>query len=381
MSGDLDQTAGDLELRYRRALRLLPRYYRDQWEEDMVSAFLESSLTGDPGEDEFIIEFGKPSWPELASVAALAVRLYLGGTGAPRRYLAWGQAVRRAVVAVLLLRTVLVLGSLVFLAWTHHLLGWLPAPPGPVASPAATPLVQGPLPAPFATSSLTGSDATIWTTGWSAGWYAADYAYIVAYVALVLGRYRTAKLFAVLAAGQDLVYLLQLWLTGHHPQMGPWAGWILFDLVPVLALAAFHRDAPPVARRPWLLALPAGFILVAVPMLALQVYGHPSWGLPGYPGLGCILVAVACLIQAARARSRRTADSGAWSLALVLLAVLFGVMRIAWLTGQLHDSSLRTQGVVQLAVLAVAVALVARDGARAQRAVSPPPPQVGYPPA
>jgi len=374
MSGDLDQLAGDLELRYRRALRLLPGYYREQWEEDMVSAFLESSLTGDPAEDEFILEFGKPSWPELASVAALAVRLYLGGTGAPRRYLAWGQAVRRAVLALLLLRTVLVLGSFLFVAWTHHLLGWLPAPPGPVASVVTSPLVRGPLPAPQSLNpALTGGALQ------AAPWYALGYAYLVVYLALVLGRYRIAKLFAVLAAGPDLVYLLQLWLVDHHPQpLGPWVGWILFSLVPVLALAAFHRDAPPVARRPWLLALPAGFVLVALPSLALQVYGHARWA-PGYPGLGCILVAVACLVQTARARWRRTADSGAWSLALVLLAVLFGVMRIAFLAGQLHDFFLRTGGVVQLVVLAVAVALVAPDGARAQSPVSPPPPQVDYP--
>ena len=62
--------SGDLEGRYRRALRLLPGYYRQQWEKDMVAAFLDSSLTGDPEEDEFITEYGRPSWPELASVAA-----------------------------------------------------------------------------------------------------------------------------------------------------------------------------------------------------------------------------------------------------------------------------------------------------------------------
>ena len=49
MSGDLD-----LEQRYRRVLRLLPGYYRAQWEEDMVAAFLDSWLTGDPDEDESI---------------------------------------------------------------------------------------------------------------------------------------------------------------------------------------------------------------------------------------------------------------------------------------------------------------------------------------
>jgi hypothetical protein len=79
----------DLEHRYRRVLRLLPAYYRCTWESDMVAAFLESSLTGDPDEDEWILEFSRPPWREVTSVAALAVRLYVGGPAAPRRYLAW----------------------------------------------------------------------------------------------------------------------------------------------------------------------------------------------------------------------------------------------------------------------------------------------------
>ncbi len=79
--------SSDLERRYRRVLRLLPGWYRQQWEQDMVAAFLDSWLTGDPEEDEAIIEFCKPSWAEVASVAGLAVRLYLGGPGtrAPAR--------------------------------------------------------------------------------------------------------------------------------------------------------------------------------------------------------------------------------------------------------------------------------------------------------
>jgi hypothetical protein len=51
MSGDLD-----LEQRYRRVLRLLPGYYRDKWEEDMVAAFLDSWMTGDPDEDSVTME-------------------------------------------------------------------------------------------------------------------------------------------------------------------------------------------------------------------------------------------------------------------------------------------------------------------------------------
>src|SRR5215472_7566216 len=219
--------SGDLERRYRRALRLLPGYYRQQWEEDMVTAFLESSLTGDPEEDEFITEYGRPSWAEVASVAGLATRLYLGGAGAPRRYFAWGQATRRAVLAVILGHAVLALGACVFLAWTHHLLGWLPAPP----------------------ARMSGAQDSVWPSVW----YAVGYAYIVIYVSLILGYYRTAQVTAVLAIIPDLVYLVRQQLTYHQPsQSGQWAGLILLDLAPVLAMAAFHRDAPPVRHRPWL---------------------------------------------------------------------------------------------------------------------------------
>ena len=62
MSGDLD-----LEQRYRRVLRLLPGYYRDKWEEDMVAAFLDTWLTGDPDEDSVTMEFDRPGWREVAS--------------------------------------------------------------------------------------------------------------------------------------------------------------------------------------------------------------------------------------------------------------------------------------------------------------------------
>ena len=344
--------SGDLERRYRRVLRLLPGYYRRQWEEDMVTAFLESSLTGDPEEDEFATEYGRPSWAEIASVTGLAARLYLGGVGAPRRYFAWGQAVRHAVLAVILGHAVLALGGCVYLAWAHHLIGWLPAPPAR--------LLLG----------LSGADGTVWP----AVWYAIGYAYIVIYVALILGYYRTAQVTGVLAVTPDLVYLLQQQLTYHQPsQSGPWAGFILFDLAPVLAMAAFHRDAPPVGRRPWLLALPAGFVLLAVPMLAAQVTGHASW-VPGYSGLACILVAIACLVHVPRIRSGKAMHSGAWSLSLTLLAIVAGVVRIAWLVEQLHDPKLVTEGWTELVVMTVAVMLVAPDAVRAQATVCAPPP-------
>ena len=332
--------SGGLEQRYRRVLRILPSYYRKQWEEDMVTAFLESSLTGDPEEDEFITEYGKPSLAEIASVAGLAARLYLGGAGAPRRYFAWGQATRWAVLVVLLEHAVRALAGLVFLAWAHRLLGWLPVPPARV----------------LATQSGTGI--------WPAVWYAVGYAWIVAYLALVLGYRRTAQVIAVLAISPDLIYLLQSQFgIGQVPRLvpwaiGPWAMWILIDLVPVLAMAAFHRDAPPVERRPWLRALPVTFLLVAVPLLAVEFTGHDGW-VPGAPGLFCVLVAVACLVHAPRARSRAT--SGIWSLTLMLLAADTGLLRILTLGIYPHDPRMIWTGLAELAVMVAAAAVVAPD--------------------
>ncbi|MFY9934151.1 MAG: hypothetical protein WAK82_39705 [Streptosporangiaceae bacterium] len=350
MSGGLD-----LEQRYRRVLRLLPRYYRDTWEEDMVAAFLDSWLTGDPDEDEAIGEFCRPTWPEVASVAGLAARLYLGGAGAPPRYFAWGQAVRRAVLAVTLIHAVVSLDVFMRLAWERRSAG-VPAPPAGMA-----PISPGGIMPPT-------------------GWYMADCAWIVVFVLLVLEHYRLARALAVLAILPDLVWLLQGQFTGALPatSFGPWAFWVLLNLAPVLAMAAFYRDAPPIARWPWLLALPAVYLLIYVPALVLQVTGNAAW-LPDSSGLFCMLVALACLAHAPRARSRQFASSGAWSLALTLLAAVAGAYRVASFSDYLHDPHLIMVGLAELLILVAAVALVAPDAARAQAATPAPPrcPQLG----
>jgi hypothetical protein len=336
-----------LEQRYRRVLRLLPSYYREQWEEDMVAAFLDSWLTGDPETDECVLEFCKPAWQEVASVVLLAARLYLGGTAAPRRYFAWGQAVRFTVLALLMVHAVRGLDGLrlVFLARGLHAVGIIPAPPAAMA----------PMPG----------------LAWPAGvWYLAGYTWIVIFVALVLGYYRAARVLALMAAVLDLVWLAQGQLTGALlSPYGSWAFWILHDLVPVLAMAAFHRDAPPVARWPWLLALPANYVLVAVPELAAEATGHQAW-VPDLPGLSCILVAVLCLAHAPRALSRRP-RAGVWSLTLVLLAAVAAAYRVVslgdYLQGHyLQDPHLITVGLAELLVLVAAAALVTPDAARAQ---------------
>jgi hypothetical protein len=343
--------SGNLEHRYRRVLRLLPGWYRQQWEEDMVAAFLDSWLTGDPQADAYIIKAAGPSRAEVASVAGLATRLYLGGAGAPRRYFAWGQAVRNAVLAVMLVHAAASLDSLAVLAWTRRVAGWIPAPPASIM--AGTP--GGVLP--------------------PAAWYAANCAWIVIFVTLLLGRYRVARVLAVLAIVPDLVWLLQHQFTGAFAEssVGPWAFWVLINLAPVLALAAFHRDAPQAARRAWLLALAATFLLVYVPLLAAQATGNPAW-VPDAPGLFCILVALACLGHAPRAWFRHSGGSGVWSLTLALLAAVVGVYRVASLANYAHDPHLVYVGLAELLILAATAALVAPDAIRAQAPTAAPAP-------
>ena len=343
MSGDLD-----LEQRYRRVLRLLPGYYRDTWEQDMVAAFLDSWLTGDPDEDSVTMEFDRPGWREVASVAGLAARLYLGGAGAPRRYFAWGEAVRLAVLTVTLVHAAGALDAFARLAWTHRLFGWLPAPPANIP---------------------TAPSGGIWaTTG-----YVVQYAWIVIFLMLVLGHYRTARVIAAAAIVPDLAALVQHQFNGGLlAPYGAWAFWVLLNLAPVLAMAAFYRDPAPAVRRSWLLALPASFLLVYVPVLAIQATGNSAW-LPDFSGLCCFLAALACLAHVPRAWSRRAAGSGVWSLTLTLLAAVAGADRIASLGDYLHDPHLMNVSLAELLILAAAAALVAPDAVRAQTATPAPP--------
>ena len=280
-------------------------------------------------------------------MAILAIRLHLGGPGTPRRY-AWGQAIRRAVLAVLLVHAVLGLNVLVRITWSRRLFG-VPAPPPILA---------------------TASPGGVWATVF----YVVNFAWIVIFVTLVLGRYRTAWVLAALAIVPDLVALLQAQFTGFMPApFGPWAWWVLFNLVLVLAMTAFHSGAPSAARWPWLLALPAGYLLVIMPLLALQATGNSAW-VPDLAGQCCLLVAVACLAHVPRAWSRRAPGSGVWSLTLTLLAAVAGAYRIATLTAYLHDPHLINVSLAELLIVLAAVALVAPDAARAQTATQAPPP-------
>ena len=251
------------------------------------------------------------------------------------------------MLAVLLVHAVLGLEVLVRTAWSRRLFG-VPAPPAILAVAA---------------------HGGVWPTVYDL----VNVAWVVIFVTLALGHYRTARVLAVLAIVPGLAALLQAQITGIMPApFGPWAWWVLFSLAPVLAMAAFHSDAPPAARWAWLLALPAGYLLVFVPVLVLRATGNSAW-LPDWPGVCCLLVALACLVHAPRAWFRQAGASGVWSLTLTLLAAVVGAYRIVTLTAYQHDPHLMAVSLTELLILVAAAALVAPDAARAQKATAAPP--------
>lgn len=258
MSGSL------LEDRYRFVLRMLPASYRSTWEEEMVSAFLEGAHDADPDDPEGV-ELGRPDRAEVLSVAALALRLRLGGPGAPPRAVAIGDAIRRVALVGLLAHGVSALVGVLVEVWTVER---LPGMPVPADAPMAFP------------------------DRWQALWSLVPLLWLPAYLSTLYGYRRWARVLGALAFAPTVVSFVRD-LTGPYPAYGPshWY-WLVFSALPLLALAAFHRSAPPVAARPWLVALAVGtvatFLLVLLTWPAVGQVPVLDWA-----GVWCVGMVVA----------------------------------------------------------------------------------------
>ncbi|MGC5012449.1 hypothetical protein ACLQ2R_16925 [Streptosporangium sp. DT93] len=346
-----------LEDRYRRVLRLLPASYRAGREEEMVCAFMEGSPDLTDADDP------RPRWSEIASVAALSLRVRLGGTGAAPRFLAWGRAVRLVAVLGLLFH------ATVSCAWFLDIVR---------------------------RSLSTGQPAVLGEIG-SARWLY-DISVMLGYLlwiavfgTLVRGHLRTAKILALLALVSFYGPLVQ-----GGPQTGDSLVYGLLFSVPVLALVAgFHRDAPPPHLPRWAAALP---VLAGVPlhviMSALGSLGMSqnidwtlwSWLWPwlSNSGMACLAFLVAGAICLGRRPSAPGGRDPSLPLALAILSVPVTLARVTFLTVDAVDPPTRTMAAVNIgqlvAVLLCGLAL-ARVAIRALPAVPPLPEATDAPPS
>lgn len=264
-----------LEHRYRRVLRLLPADYRVVWEEDMVDTFLLSHLPDDQDDAEFEAEHGRPSWSETVSVAGLATRLRLGGTQAPPRSFARGQVVRHVALAGLLVHAVTAIVGVVALLVTQ---------------------------AEFPVYRVSDLDTALALTGllWTGS-----------YLALIAGHRRVACWVGTVALVPLVVSTASDAVAGGLSVASAIAR-LLSAVLPLLALAAFHREAPPVRARPWLVALPVGVVLTAAVAYATQ---SPDVVVLDGPGMLCVALTIAGLGYLTSGRT------GPWTGALPVLAV------------------------------------------------------------
>ncbi|WP_434444715.1 hypothetical protein [Lentzea sp. E54] len=206
----------NLERRYRTLLRVLPKWYRRDREEEMVGIFLAERT------DELDLEHSWPGWGETWAVLGLAVRTHLAAgavvTSVPAKVVWRGEVVRALGMLGLLLG--------IFYAMT-----------------AVVRVVVG-FGRPY-------QSPEPW-------WWVLELGPVVAFAALLNGRRTLAK---VAAAAPALIALVSLGQPGYL------LTWSVFQLPSLVTFAClclgFHREAPvPPARR--LLWWGGGAVLVGV---------------------------------------------------------------------------------------------------------------------
>jgi hypothetical protein len=309
-----------LEERYRRVLRLLPASYRLAWEDEMVATFLASmehakagptGLRSDPaqGNDDaeqaaYLADFGRPSWSEVASVVALAVRLRVATAGAPPRYLAWGAALRVVALIGLLVHGATGVASLGIRLWATGHLPLLPASPS--GWPEGFP-----------------------TDLWSVALDVFGLVWLAAFLALVFGHRRVARVLAAAGLLVSTVDALASTVDLHRRALEPFVAtrWtsLLISAALVLALVAFHSDSPAPARRPWLVALPIGAAVTVALQFLLPI---AAWAWVDWPALCAAALITTALVHLAVPARRHVF---AWTHALALLGGAVLVQRLVTL--------------------------------------------------
>ncbi|KJK41962.1 hypothetical protein UK23_39525 [Lentzea aerocolonigenes] len=212
-----EQGLSNLERRYRRLLRVLPKWYRRDREEEMVGLFLADRT------DELDLEHGWPGWGETAAMFGLAVRTHLAAgaafTNVPAKVVWRGEIVRALGMIGLLLGVFFAGAAITQLAVAYGNPAWAPE------------------------------------ISW---WRLLEIGPIVAFAALLGGRRTLAKVSALAPV------LLAVASLGEYRYVLLWSAFQVPSLVTFVCLClGFHREAPtPPARR--LLWWGGGAVLLGV---------------------------------------------------------------------------------------------------------------------
>ncbi|GAB3143852.1 hypothetical protein [Microbispora hainanensis] len=353
-----DDERGLLEERYRRWLRLLPASYRAEREEEMVAAFMDGARRAPAGHDD-----QRPRLLEIASVAALALRLRLGGPGSPPGAYLWGETVRLAALLGLVFWTTIA----GLYAGQAVLTYGIPAD----ALPDGVMGIGDPESPDRARLVLADLTPLLWA---------------VSLGALARGRARTAKAAAVAALVVPCVLVpppMTEWENAVR-----WACSLLPAVVPALALlTGFHRAAPPprlpARRARLLLALPvaAGLLLsLVVGVLGAATRAATRAGIPSEEllvaawmwadttGLASVSLAAVAVWCALRHRTPGR-SAGPVALAAAILAVPAVLARAGTMPGMTGVTFLTAT--LQLAVLVASGIALVVIGVRALRAADP----------
>ncbi|MCS7479628.1 hypothetical protein ACFFQW_19680 [Umezawaea endophytica] len=303
----------NLENRYRRLLRVLPRWYRAEREEEMVGLLLADRT------DDLDLEHGWPGWGETGATVALAVRTRFAASGAPARAVAVGDVVR--LVAML------------------GLVG------------------QAAYGVRWASAALTGPS---WNAvGFEPVDVVVNLAMVAGPIAMLAGLRGVAKAQVGLSAAYGLVVAGQAVAEASPPLAVLWH--VPVWVTAFALFAGYHRDATRPDPRPWWWALLA--VAVTTGGLTAWSAGDPDHVLTA---ASSGLVPVAVVIAGVVHLGRRGSAAGSLALAcwaLALLPLTLGELTLLrWVADVPGMTAFLVGRVVCLAL--VGIALLVAGGAR-----------------
>jgi hypothetical protein len=328
-----------LEARYRRLLRVLPAGYRAVREQEMVDAFVQTSVDANPELADLTLQSGWPGPRESASIVRLALRLRWADPHAPPRYQVRAAGLRVTTLGSLTVLAVTAAQSVLSQVWFA-----LAPTPGTVdGSPAHI---------------LFGADADVWSLvrGWAFALW------IPALILGVLGGRRGAGLAMAIAAIPTAVTVIA---AASGPFVSIFGiGGLALAVVQVAVIgglagmASARADTTVRHQRLWLSAAAVGFVALAVPLAvarlvptprALTALGYVIADTAGH-WCGATVVAVAMLVGR---RSRGTRVGTAALLGLAGLAGAATVLRASMLPIWIHLAHQNAPGTTPILISTV----------------------------